>query len=443
MSTGMNNGATTMVAEESSYGSVDPTDARALDTTALQALTWYSLRVTQDSFAAGASSLKMPTDERADVTLAGGRQPLRVLTAVDASGPVRSISGDVPLSMEARGMGANLPSATGLGVLLASGLGLIQQTAGAAVTGTYVTPNTFSVPSAGVIYPGDIVAVTQPDGTLRAVKASDVSGLNVVTTVEPHGIPAAGTATVRLCHQYYIASDAVPSGGSVAAQYAPRDGYDTILAVGGRVAKVDITAGGTGAVDIVVTVRFGDGQYQMSTTVAPTEPLLIGAAGSTALRTRVAPVLVTADHSSDSAPYSGTATAFPVREWSVSIELDLVPVSDQGTRSRMSDMRVSSATLSGSMTVDSPNSFAADLREWLRSSQKRGVGFAAAGANAAGNGCGIWVGSVEPSEDPGYTFAPNDRTQVVSFRAGDYAGDGSSTTPTDAANTPWVLWFVA
>ena len=445
MSTGINNGATCMVAEESSFGSVDATNARALDTATLAGLTWYSLRVTQDGFSGASTALKMPTDERSDITLAGGRQPLRVLTAIDASGPVRSITGDVGLPMEARGMGTNVPSATGLGVLLLSGCSAKIATPGASVTATYATANTFTVPSAAVLFPGDIVAVVQTDGTMRGVKISDVGAgaPATVTTVEPHGIPAASTATVRLCHQFFISSDAVPDGGSVAVQYAPRDGYDTVIGVGARLAKLDITAGPTGAVDIVPTLRCADGTYVMAPVATPTEPLMIGASGSTALRTRVAPVLVTQDHSTSSAPYSGTATTLPVREWSVSIEFDLVPVSDQGTRSRMSEMRVSSATLTGSMTIDSPSTTSADVRDWLRLSQKRTVGFSAAGANAAGNGCGVWVGSVEPSEDPGYTFTANDRTQVVPLRAGDYAGDGSTTTPTDGANTPWVLWFVA
>jgi hypothetical protein len=160
---------------------------------------------------------------------------------------------------------------------------------------------------------------------------------------------------------------------------------------------------------------------------------------TTPLVTLVAPMLVTEDHAGDAAPWSGTAASLPARTWSAKLVNDLQPVADQATRSGRSETAVTATNLEGSFVQTAPVS-GADWREVLRLGEKRTCSFTAAGANAAGNGCCVWVGAVEVAADPGVTLAPTDQTQDVSFRAGDYTGDDGTG---GACDLEFVLAFTA
>lgn len=439
----IDNGATCMVAEESSFGSVDATDARALDDTTIGGLTAYSLRCTKDSWGSAAGGLKQRTFDRNDITLQGGRSPLQVAAAITSGGPVVSIAGEVALACEGRGFGSTAPTSTALGLLLSSGLARTVRTPGTSATVTEATATTFTCSGGGdtaKFVAGDVIAVTQTDGTFRFCYVTNVnSGTSTITTLEPHGIPDTETAIVRQCHMFWAPTDNEPDGGSLAIQLAPKDAEHTLLAVGARLSKFSISVNENTGVDFTATVRVPDGEYRDAVVVTPSKPLPIGGASSTGLRTRVSPVRVSADLSSASAPATTTTSVFPVRTWSVDIDIGLIPTDDPGTRSGLSGMRVSDAALSGSVTQSAPTS-GADFREVVRLSQKRALTLTAAGANAAGNGLCIWIGAVEPTEDPGITFAERDRTQATAFRAGDheYASGAAAYI-----NRPWVLAFTA
>lgn len=437
--TGIAAGFTLMIAEEASTGSVDATDARALDTAALAGLTWYSLATTNEA-ASAATGVKAVTDQPSTLTLAGGMAPLRVLAPIGDDGfPIDQRMGDIPIKMELRGMGTNPIDETGLGVLLASGLTVVARVPGTSMTGTRVSDNVFSVGGGDVakIRSGDVIAVRQSNKTFRIIKATNVNDSTYsITTLEPHGIGT--TAMVRQCHLAYLAPGGAPSGGTLAVQSMPRSGNHGVIQVAARATKVDVAASENSAMDVTVTVKGMDGEAISSAIATPTTPQMIGVTGSTALRASVAPVLVSADHSASSAPFHGAASVFPIRTWSASISIDLAPQQDQGTRSRVSDVLVTGAQLTGSFTTAAPTGSDVDFREVLRKSGKRSACFTAAGKDAAGNGFGLWVGSVEPASDPGITIAEKDRTQAPDWRAGGYSGD---TPGEDHANAPWIIAF--
>lgn len=440
----VDNGATCMVAAEGSYASVDSTDARALDDTAIAALTARSCRITKDGFKTAFSALKQRWFDRNDVTLSGGRSPVQVAAAIGSSGPIKSLSGDVPLPMEGRGFGATGPASTGLGAVMSSGLAHTLRTPGTSVTATYVSVNTFTIVSPdddGKIAAGDVIAVVQADGKFlycMVTDATDGGATITVTTLEPHGYSGAGTFVVRQCHMWWAPTDNEADGASIVAQLAPKDAGHVAIGVGGRLVSLDIAANENTGVDITPTVRFPDGEYRSAVVITPSAPLPNGGAASTGLRTRVSPVRITQDHSASSAPASGTAATFPLRAWSIKIDVGLVPTADPGTRSGLSGMRISDATLTGSFTQSAPTS-GVDFREVGRLSGKYSATFTAAGANAAGNGFCVWVGAVEPTEDPNVTFEDRDRTQAPSFAAGDFnLASGAAAY----VNRPWVLAFV-
>ena len=129
----------------------------------------------------------------------------------------------------------------------------------------------------------------------------------------------------------------------------------------------------------------------------------------------------------------------PPRAGSAPHSVGLIPTTEPATSSGLSGMRVSDAALTGPVPQSAPTS-GADFREVVRLSEKRAMALTAAGANAAGNGLCLWVGAVEPSEDPGVTFAERDRTQAIPFRAGDHA---HATGATAYLNRPWILAFTA
>ena len=439
------NGATVMIAPESSYGSVLSSDARALDDATIAGLTARSLRCTEDSFIGSYAALKQTWFERSDIAMNGGNAPVQVSAAIGSSGPVKRLSGDVPLAMEGRGFGATAPADTALGRLLSSGLAHTLRTPGTSVTATYVTANTFTIVSPtddGKIVAGDVIAVVQANGTFlfcMVTSAVDGGATITVTTLEPHGYSGAGTFTVRQCHMWWAPTDNEADGVSLVAQFAPKDAAHCNIGVGGRLAKVMIAANENKAVDFTCTVRFPDGEYRDAVVITPSAPLPIGGAGSTGLRTFVSPIRITEDHSASSAPASGTAATFPVRTWSVEINIALIPQADGGTRSGLSGMRVSSALLTGTATQSAPTT-GADFREVGRLSEKRSAAFTAAGDNAAGNGMCVWVGAVEPTADPGVTVEKTDRTQQPSFKAGDFSlASGAAAY----VNRQWVLAFVA
>lgn len=439
----IDNGATVMVAPEGSYGSVDAADARALDGTTIGGLSARSLRTTKDAFGGAAGNLKQRTTERNDITLQGGRAPLQVTAAIASSGPVKSVQGDISLAFEGRGFGPTAPLNTALGQLLSSGLARTIRTPGTSATVTEATDNTFTTSGGGDtgnFTAGDVIAVTQVNGTLRYCYVVEVdTGTDTITTHEPHGIPNGLTAVVRQCHMFWAPVDNEADGGSLVVQLAPKDASHTYLCVGTRMFKLTIAVNGDSGVDFTVTCRVPDGEYRDSVVITPTKPLPIGGEASTGLRTRVSPVRVTADTSASTAPVTTTADVLPVRSWSVDIDVGLVPTDDPGTRSGLSGMRVSDASLSGSLTQSAPTS-GVDFREVVRTGQKRSVTLTAAGAPGPGNGLCVWIGAVEPTEDPGVAFAERDRTQVVSFRAGDHA---HATGAAEYLNRPWILAFTA
>lgn len=439
------NGATCMIAPEGSYGSIDATDARALDDATISGLTPRSLRLAEDSFIGAFDVLKQTTFERNDIALNGGAAPLQVGSAIGSSGPVKRISGDVPLMMEGRGFGSTAPADTALGRLLSSGLAHTLRTPGTSVTATYVSLNTFTIVSPdddGKIVAGDVIAVVQANGTFlfcMVTSAVDGGATITVTTLEPHGYSGAGTFVVRQCHMWWAPTDNDPDGSSLVAQFAPKDAGHCLLAVGGRLAKVAIAANENKAIDFTCTVRFPDGEYRSAVVITPSASLPIGGAGSTGLRAFVSPVRITQDHSSTAAPGYGTAATFPLRTWSIEIDVGLIPTGDPGTRSGLSGMRVSDATLTGTAVQSAPTS-GADFREVVRLSEKRSATFTAAGDNAAGNGMCVWVGAVEPTADPGIKMAKRDRTQEPAFKAGDFSlASGAAAY----VNRRWVLAFVA
>lgn len=436
-------GASCMVAAETSFGMVDSADARALDTSGIGALTAYSLRITRASFNAAAGAPKMVVYDRAEISTSGGIPAPVIAAAVDGSGPVDSISGDVTIAMELRGFGANDPSATGLGLILESAFGSAIRSAGTAQSATYIGANTYSVTGGdeAEVIEGDLAPVVQDDGTLRFCHVSDVSGTGpqTVKVVEAHG-QNVGTFTTRSCHMWYESLSGSGDGASICMQLKLVDDVHGRLLTGGRLMKLSIKPTGETSCELELTIRFTDGKKITSAVIPVTTPLPYGVSGTTPLVRRVAPVLVTQDHSGSSAPYGGTVSNLAVREWSVDVDIALQQNgSGQATRSGVGGLSVASAKLTGSFTVDSPTSI--DWQDVLRLGQARSIGFSLAGANAAGNGACVWVGRVDPVEDPGITFEDSDRKQVVSFRAGEYVGDNSGTG--EYENRSWLLGFVS
>jgi hypothetical protein len=437
-----------MVAVESSFASIDATDARALDDTTIAGLTAYPMRITRSSYSAAVGAAKMGAYDAQEISARGGIPPAIVEAAVNASGPVKSLKGDITLEFEARGFGTNAPASTGLGAILSSGLARVLRTPGDSFTATYVSANTFTNPSPAsdaLAVVGDIIAVQQTNGTFRFCKVTDVvdgGATNTVTTLEPHGIPAASTATVRCCHMFYGPVDGTPDGASVAIQLAERDASQVRLVVGARLSKLSIKKTGTSALSFSCTLTAPDGEYRSAAVIPTNDPLPLGVTATTPLRTLVAPLRVTQNHASSSAPFAGTASDFPVTDWSVDIVNSMTNQNDQGTRSGITGMDVSTSVLTGSFTQDARSGYV-DFREVLRLSEKRSVGFTAAGANAAGNGFCVWVGAAETPSDPGLNTEDMKRTQAVEFRAGDYQGDDDSGSPAEYVNAPWILAFVA
>lgn len=441
----INNGATCMVGALSLSASVDAAAARELDDAAIAAVTAYSLKTSKDSWGSAAGGLEQRVVERNDITMEGGKAPLQVGSAIGDDGdPIISISGEIPLAFEGRTFGSTVPTETALGLILSSGLARVIRTPGTSATGTYISANEFSVPSPSddaTIVGGDIVAVEQTNGTFRFVKVvlrTDAGATNTIKTMEPHGIPAASTATVRQCHMFYSPVDNEPDGTALVVQLAPKDELHTIIAVGAQMAEFTAASDDGTGVNFGAMLRVPDGEFRDAVVITPSKPLYIGGAGAKALRTRVSPVRITADVSASSAPVTTTTAVFPVRTWDVKISVKLIPVEDPGTRSGLSGMRVSSAALSGTVTQAAPTT-GVDFRNVVRASRKHALTLTAAGANAAGNGFCVWIGAVEPTGDTPVKFSEDDRTQEVPFAAGDIAYASGST---EYLNTPWILAFV-
>lgn len=443
---GVIQGATCMVAAEASFGSVSATDARELDDATIAGLTAYPFRITRASFTAAVQGARQGTYDAAEISARGGIPPAIVEAAVNGSGPVKSLRGEITLECEARGFGAVAPASSALGLILSSGLARVLRTPGTTSTGTFVSANTFTNPSPGddaKILVGDIIAVTQASGAYRFCEVTqkvDNGATNTITTLEPHGI--ATTATVRQCHMFYGPVDGTPDGASLVIQLAERDATQVRLFVGCRLMKLSVKKTGRAALAFSMTLSVPDGEYRSAAVITTDDPLPLGVAGTTPLRTLVAPLRITADNSADAAPWAGTATDFPITDWGFEVVNSMEPVYDQGTRSQMSDMTVPASVLTGSFT-QSMRSGAVDFRELLRLTEKRSVGFTAAGANAAGNGLCGWVGACEPPSDPGLDTEDTRRSQKVTFRAGDYQGDVDSGSPPEYVNAPWKLCFVA
>lgn len=430
-------GASLMVAAESSFGSVLSTAAREIDTSTITGLTAYPVRCLRASWNTAAGALRQMVFDQSEIAVRGGTPAPIVESAIDSDIPVKSIKGELSIDVELRGFGATAPITTGMGIMLSSGLARTIRTAGTTQSATYVSANTFTVGGLDVaeIVAGDILAIEQDDATFRFVKAtSNIAG--TVTTLEPHG--KTGGFTTRSCHMFYPPLSGSAGGNSLVLQFAPRDAKFVYLAVGARLSGFSVKK--QGAHSLVGTLKFmvPDGAYSAVAVVTVAAKMLpYGIAGTTALRTLVSPILVTQDHASSSAPALGTVSSLPVREWSADIAIALEPTPDQGTRSGLSGYSVASAELSGSFTLNAPTS-GVDYREQLRQTETRAVGFTAAGSNAAGNGMCVWVGSADATEDPGVAFEDMRRSQVVSFRAGDYALDTAGAV---YANVPFILAF--
>jgi hypothetical protein len=432
-------GASLMVAAESSFGSVLSTAARELDTTTIGGLTAYPVRCLRASWNSAAGALKQMVFDQQEIAVRGGVPAPVVESAIDSSLPVKSIKGELSIDVEMRGFGTATPITTGMGIMLSSGLARTIRTPGISQSATYVSVNTFTVAGGDIaeITAGDILAIEQTDGTFRFCKVT-LNNAGTVTTLEAHGYSGAATFVTRSCHMWYPTLTGSAGGNSIVLQFAPRDAVFTYLAVGARMSGCSVKK--QGAHSLVMTLKFmvPDGAYSAAAVLPVAAKMLpYGIAGTTALRTLVSPVLVTQDHQSTAVPASGTASSLPVRDWSADIAIALEPTPDQGTRSGLSGYSVTTSELAGSFTLNAPSS-GVDFREQLRQSEARAVGFSAAGSNDAGNGMCVWVGAAQATEDPGIAFEDSRRSQTVAFRAGDYAGDTSGAA---YANVPFILAF--
>lgn len=437
---GTKQGASLLVAAESSFGSVDATAARDFDTTTIAGLTAYPMRVLRASWNTAAGALRQVVLDQQEISTRGGTPAPIVESAVAVGAQTKRLVGEISVDVELRGFGANAPASTGLGIMLSSGLAHSLVTPGTTATVTYATVNTFTVGGGDLaeFVAGRCVFVEQADGTDRLCKVTNVNGgTSTITTLEAHGYSGAGTFTVRQAHMWYPPTDGSADGASLVLQFAPRDAAFVYVAVGARLSGFSTKLQGK---VVVGTLKFTvpDGFYQSSAIITvPAKMLPLGVTGTTPLRTLVSPVLVTQDHSGSSVPYSGTAAALPVRDWSADVAVALEPTPDQGTRSGISGYSVAEAMCGGSFTVNAPTS-GVDWREQLRAQESRAVGLTAAGSVDAGNGFGIWIGSADATEDPGITFEDSRRSQAVTFRAGDYGGDAAGA---DYANAPFAICF--
>jgi hypothetical protein len=434
-------GARITIAPEDTFASPSTTEARDIDISGLS--TAYPLQVTRASWKQAAEAGRLSVRDMALTSFQGGNPPVVVDAAVKASGPVDSITGELELVLPGRGFGANDPDSTALGVILNSALSAEVRTPGTSFVGTYASANTMTHASGddGEVEVGDIIVVKQTNATYRACKVTAYnSGTRTITTLEPHGIPAAGTATVRQCHMYFAPASTSPAGGSFVVEMSTPDELHSRRYVGCVMTRFAVRTTENGGIEYVIGIRAHDGERDTAPVLTAAAPLPLGVSGTTPLAARVAPLLVSQNHSASSAPYSGTASALPARSWSVSFEAALAPVADQGTRCRASDCEVADVRVTGEFIQSSPST-GVDWQTVTRLSRKHSAAFTAAGADAAGNGMGVWVGSVECQEDPGITFDEQDRTQVVSFRAGDYSGDDS--TDIGKVNAAAILFFVA
>ncbi len=440
-SLGIMAGARITIAPEDTFASPSTTEARDIDISGLS--TAYPLQVTRASWKQAAEAGRLSVRDMALTSFQGGNPPVVVDAAVKASGPVDSITGELELVLPGRGFGANDPDSTALGVILNSALSAEVRTPGTSFVGTYASANTMTHASGddGEVEVGDIIVVKQTNATYRACKVTAYnSGTRTITTLEPHGIPAAGTATVRQCHMYFAPASTSPAGGSFVVEMSTPDELHSRRYVGCVMTRFAVRTTENGGIEYVIGIRAHDGERDTAPVLTAAAPLPLGVSGTTPLAARVAPLLVSQNHSASSAPYSGTASALPARSWSASFDAALAPVADQGTRCRASDCEVADVRVTGEFVQSSPST-GVDWQTVTRLSRKHSAAFTAAGADAAGNGMGVWVGSVECQEDPGITFDEQDRTQVVSFRAGDYSGDDS--TDIGKVNAAAILFFVA
>lgn len=440
--TGSDSGATFMVAPEASFGSPNSGDIRDFTPPASG---WLSLKVLTDSFDSALNALKMTTIETRETSLAGSVGSPVVVAPVDGSGPKKSVRGDIPFELMLRGWGGNSPDDTALGLILASSLASKIQTPGAEYTVTEDTSTIFTTSSGdiGNFASGDIINVVQANGADRFLRVTHVnSGTYKVTTETEHGIPNATTATVRLCHMWWQPDSTSTPGDSIAVQLAPADGLHTYIGIGTRLAEVEIVKDPNGSMKLRGVLRCTDGDYRAAVSATLTAPYPLGTDGTTAttpLSAAASPVLISANVAGNSPPYATTATTLKVREWAVKATVGLVEDADQGKRSRVGDLLVADAQLTGSFTTAAPTT-EVDFRDVLRLDRTHSVSFQASGANDSGNGWGVWVGKITPDADPGITIAPKDRSQAVSFKAGDYAGDTGTGV---AKNSRWVIFATA
>lgn len=435
-------GARIMVAAEATFGSPSTSDARQIDISGLS--TAYPLQVTRASWKAAAEAGKMTVRDTALTSLQGGNPPVVIDAAIGGSGPVDSISGELVLVLDGRSFGGNAPASSALGIILASGLDAELRTPGESFTATEATDNTMTHTSGddGKVEVGDILFVVQTNATGRFCKVSGYDAVTrTITTLEPHGIANASTATVRTCHMYFPPYTGEASGASFVLEMSQPDEEQTRRYVGCRLRRFVVRTTEGGGIEYEATIMAYDGERDTTPGITVEAPLPLGVAGTKPLVARVAPIRATQNHSASSAPWSGTATALPVRTWEVGFECSHAPVADQGTRCRVSDVGIPDVRVTGSLTQTSPTGSDIDWQTVTRLSRKHAVGFTAAGANAAGNGLCVWVGAVECAEDPGITYDEADRTQVVAFRAGDYSGDDS--TDYGKVNASAILAFPA
>lgn len=433
-------GAHVTLGAEVTEGSVDASDARALDVSGISPL--YDLRVLRASYNAATTALKQGSYDAQETSAKGGIPPVVVQGAIGNDGnPVRSPKGELSIDMILRGFGANAPLSTGLGLLLASGLDYVAQTPGTTRTAIATGDNTFTVASgAALLHTGDVIAVPQADGRMLFCRITNtVAGVPTAFTVlESHGYGNGDTFTIRLCHMFYPPASGTPDGASLAVQLRESDTAFCRLGVGARLSGLGIKLGQAKEPVLTVKLSCTDGDYGSSAFLTAGTPLPSGVTGTTPMRALVSPLTISEDHSADAAPWSGTASALHARDWSVDVANSLYAIPDQGTRSGTSGQVVSTSIAAGTFTQLGMTNMV-DMREVMRESQSRAIGLTAAGANDAGNGMCFYVGCLSPKEDPGVATTDTDRTQTVAFQAGNYLGDAGNAV---TSGQPWILAFV-
>ena len=438
-------GMTISIASEAgNFGSPDATDARNIDTTTLANATWYSVLALRNGLA-GFGKLKQMVYQPEVVTARGGRAAPSVVAVTESSGAVaKSIKGEFTLSFPLRWLGATLPSASALGLLVGSALTYRNRTAGATVACTAVTATTFTVGGGDVasFKAGDMIMVpVAGKPRFSRVVYVDVGALTVYTMTQ-HG--GTSSFTARLCHVYYPAATNTPSGNSFAVYVQDAAAKMDILATGVRITSIDVTRTADAEPEIAFGCTCADGYWTDGASTALTAysaPLPWGVAGTIEAKVRNAPVDISSDFTTGSAPYEGTRSELPCRDWSfkAAIKMD-ARGGGQGKRSGIAEWDVVQIDASANVTMDAPSFGGYSPRRHLQLSEVRSLTIPIGGDLADGScGC-MHIAQADVSEDPGRDISDERQSMSASYRAGQYAGDSGASAQT---NAPWCIALVA